>query len=410
MKKIFFLIVLSVISSFVLAEGVTNTALTYTDCYNLALANSYTVKIQAEKLKQANLDRLKAVGGLLPDVTLNHNRYYDYGTAFNDNGWDSSISATQPIFLGFSKFFNISQMDRLAVAEEYNLAQAKKVLAEQTAAAYFNLAAAEADFLNTQEAVNIMNGRAKELKQREALGKSRLSELYAVEARAAVLMAQLEQVKNDVLAAADALSLVLNAENVSIVQPVENESPGSDVEMSKASLNQPAVKSIEAAIEAQSSRINAQHSLFLPQVNLTVSKQIGSSPYASGNYGFVLMAKWPLFDGGARVLDTISEYSAEEALKQQRLALLKSTLYDIKARIRNYNASVDRVLALKEAYDKSSKSYKLQEKDYRYGMATNIEVLQAMADLTDIKKSLDREIIVKEKNRVLVEVVAGNVK
>jgi outer membrane protein TolC len=119
----------------------------------------------------------------------------------------------------------------------------------------------------------------------------------------------------------------------------------------------------------------------------------------------VLSANWPLFEGGSRLFDTISAYSREESLRQKRLAMLRDKLYDIKSRVRDYTASVSITASLKEAYDKSSKSYKLQQKDYRYGMATNIEVIQAMTDMTNVKKALDNAVIAKEKNKILIEIL-----
>lgn len=407
MKKLrlFFVFMLLAAGFAIKAEDTVTKVLTYDECVKKSLENSFDYKIQFEKLKQANLERLKAIGGLLPVISLEHNRYYNYGSSFDDKGWDSSITAIQPVFHGFSKFFSISEKDRLAAAEAYNLSQTKKNIAEQTAAAFYNLALAQANLLNTQEAVNIITGRTKELQDREALGKSRLSEVYTVQSRQAVLSAQLDQARSDTEAAADALALVMNTDSVMIAQPADSDTTAPEIDSTIAARNQPAIKSIEAELEAQSSRINAQESIFLPQIDLTLTKQIGSKPYTGGNFAFVLAANWPIFDGGARVFDTVSEYSAEEGLKQARLSLLKTTLYDIKSRLRDYNASVSSVKFYKDAYDKSLKSYKMMEKDYRYGMSTNIDVLQALSDLTDVKHSLDTAVIMKEKNRVMLGII-----
>ncbi len=411
MKKVTVILGFLFLTAGLMAEEAALKAISYEDCVKTALANSFDYKIQSEKLNQANLDRLKAVGGILPEITLNHNRFYDYGSSLSDNGWDTSISATQPVFYGFSKLFTISQMDRTAVKEEWNLAALKKTIAQDTADAFFGLASAQADLLNTREAFDVMTERVKELKQREALGKTRLSELYSTQASAAVLAAQLKQAEAAVEAASDNLASVINADNTVIIQPVDTGAAAPDMDRDKAVNGQPEIKAAIAAIEAESSRINALHSAFLPQVDLSVSRQLGHSGISApspANYSLTLMANWPLFEGGARVFEAMKGYSAEESLKQQKLQMLKTVLYDLKAKARNYEASAARVVALKEAYDKSQASYKLQEKDFRYGMATNIEVMQAMADLTNIKTSYDREIITKEKNRALLGIMAEN--
>jgi outer membrane protein len=380
--------------------------LTYEECAALALQNSNDHKAQSEKLYQANLARLKAIGDILPEISLVHRRYYgsEIKSLLNDN-WDSSVSAVQPVFHGFDKIMTISEMDREAVKEEYNLKALERKIKEDTAAAFYSLASAQSDLINTQEAFDLMTEREKELRQREALGKSRLSELYSVQSSAAQLAAQLELAKSNVDAAADNLALLTGAENSAIIQPAETDDKEQDLKAADAALSLPEVKALEAGIEAEGRRVMEQQGTFLPQVDLLVSRPVGSSPYADGGWSFMLAANWLVFEGGARLFDTMSEYSKEEGLKQQRLALLKEMLNDVKARIRNYNASVKRVKSLKEAYEKSNKSFKLIQKDYRYGMATNIEVIQSMTDMTNVKKALDNEIITKEKNKILIEIL-----
>jgi outer membrane protein TolC len=237
------------------------------------------------------------------------------------------------------------------------------------------------------------------------LGKSRQSELYSAQSSAAQLAAQLEQAKAGAEAAADRLALVMGMDSVSIIQPVESGSAVAEPDIAGTAAGLPEIKAIEAEIEAEGRRIMEQQGAFLPQVDLTVTKPIGSGPYQDGGFSLVLSANWPLFEGGSRLFDTISAYSREESLRQKRLAMLRDKLYDIKSRARDYTASVSITASLKEAYDKSSKSYKLQQKDYRYGMATNIEVIQAMTDMTNVKKALDNAVIAKEKNKILIEIL-----
>ncbi|MCE5301222.1 MAG: TolC family protein [Spirochaetia bacterium] len=406
MRKILMATFLFSFISLLHAGDVTGTAKSYQDCVGIALQNSIEYRIQSETLNRANLERLKAIGGLLPDITLNHYRYYGYETSFSDDGWGSSVSATQPVFYGFSKLFTISEKDRLAVSREWNLAKLKKNIAEDVADAFFGLASAQADLLNTRDAYEIMTDRVKELKNREALGKSRLSELYAAQARASVLAAQLKQAETAVLAASDKLAFVMNADSPVIIQPVLADTAPPEIDADKTIKSQPEIKAMEADIEAESSRINSLHADFLPQIYLSATKEIGGNPYTAAGYEFALMAQWPFFEGGSRVLEAMKGYSTEESLKQEKLLLLKTVLYDLKAKTRNYEASMERVKALKDAYEKSKLSCDLQQKDYRYGMATNIEVMQAMADLTDIKSSYDRELITREKNRALLNIMS----
>jgi outer membrane protein TolC len=48
---------------------------------------------------------------------------------------------------------------------------------------------------------------------------------------------------------------------------------------------------------------------------------------------------------------------------------------------------------LEDAYKKAKKSYELQVKEYRYGLVTNLDVLQALTFMQDVKQNWDRALI-----------------
>jgi outer membrane protein len=380
--------------------------LTYDECVSIALANSPAHKMQAEKYRQAQLSMLSAVGSFLPTVTLNHSRYYgeDFTNTL-DNTWQSSFEGYAPLFTGFSRVTGFMKTASLAVKEEYALKAAEKQVKEDAADAFFKLAAAQAELLNSQEALNLMQDREKELTQREALGKSRTSELYSVQSSAAVYAAQLESAKSSGDKAADALASLLGTGSAAIVQPLETADETVQQDANALAACQPSVKSAAAEAEAMGRNVLYQESSFLPEVGLMASKALGGSPYRGDDLTFYVTASWRVFDGGQRVLGTIAAFSEEERLRQKARQVLLDAVLDVKSKLRDYEASKKRVESLKTAYEKSSKSFKLMQKDYRYGMATNIEVIQAMTEMINVKKALDNEIITKEKNKVLLEIL-----
>lgn len=381
--------------------------MSYDECVNLALKNSHAYKIQAENLHQANLAKLDAVSALLPNAAIGYSRSYGLKPPkLSSEAWYSSVEIYQPVFAGFNRLMRISEYERFAVREEYNLKALEKKIRQDTAAAFYALASAQSDYMNVQEAYSLMSEREKELKQREALGKSRLYELYSVQSNLALLLAQIEQVGNNTEKAADSLSLAAGITAVVIIQPVETDYVPYELNADDTAAQQPEVKAIEADIEAMARRSLEAEGAFLPEVNFYASKPLGGTYYPGAtDWTFSLRANWTFFDGGSRVLDVMSGLSNEEKLRQQRLAAIKLAAYDVKSKIRDYYASVKRTAALKIAYEKSNKSFKLIEKDYRMGMATNIEVIRYMTDMINVKKALDNEIIAKEKNKVLLEIL-----
>jgi outer membrane protein TolC len=396
--------------------------LTFQDCLKTAKQNSYDYKIQSEKAKQATLAKFKAIGGLLPEISLEHTRDYGVPSAgagagiIQYQGWESELVAVQPVFHGLEKLTSISYYDRLEAREELNLSSTERQLSQDTASAFFALASAQADMSNIQEALDLLNKRVKELRGWLNLGKSRPSEVYAAESADAVTASQLEDAKAAVASAVDRLALIMGVEDVIIQQPVETDASGLTVDVAAVVNNRSEVKALQAALEAQGRLIEMGAGAFLPQVDLSAAKLLGGTPYLGATaykdtgWEFALTANWPVFEGGARVFDSIAALSAEESIRQQLKSEIAVIKYEIKSRVRDLAASENSVRVLKDAYDKSSKSLTAQEHDYEYGLVTNIDVLQAMSTAESVKQSLDREIMQKEMNKVLLGIAVEQYK
>ncbi|MBL0059906.1 MAG: TolC family protein [Elusimicrobia bacterium] len=86
----------------------------------------------------------------------------------------------------------------------------------------------------------------------------------------------------------------------------------------------------------------------------------------------------PLFQGGtvkARVAD------ARSGLQQAQLSLdylERQIQSDVKKAYEAWTASLEESQSLEEAYQASKKSYDAQRREYRLGLVTNLDVLNAM--------------------------------
>ena len=415
-----FIIILSA-AFLVFADDQAVRPLNYEDCYKIALLNSDAVKIESEKLTQANMAKMSAVGAFLPTITVEHLR--DFGISsfgsggYADEGWESEIVATQPVFHGFDKINELSVFDREAYKEELNLISTKRVLAESTAAAFYALASAQSDVINLQDALSFMQARVKELKQWQELGKSRVSEVYATESNAALIATQLEQSKAQVDDASDALARVLGVEyQVAVIQPTESADFAADINVTYTAENRSDVLAQKAEVEASDKRIASGLGVLLPQVDLSAAKVLGGTPYLGATaykdagWQFMLTAQYPLFQGGQRVFDTIAAFSQREAAYRQYVSTLLDVKYELRSRVRDFAAAGKIVAAMKDAYAKATHSLSAQVADYKYGLVTNVDVLQAMSDSTSVKQSLDRTIMTRELDKKLLEISSEVVK
>jgi outer membrane protein TolC len=403
------------------ADDGTTRPLSFDECYKIALANSDAVKIQAEKLKQANMAKLDAFGAMLPNISVEHFR--DFGIrdlnsgGYSDEGWETELVAIQPVFHGLEKINEISVADREAYKEELNLISAKRNLATATANVFYALASAQADIINLQKALSFMQDRVKELKHWLDLGKSRPSEVYATESSAALIASQLEQAKAQADDASDALDRVMGVENpVAVIQPEETSSTVEDINITFTAENRSDVLAQKAEVEASDKRIASGLGVLLPQVDLSVAKVLGGTPflgttaYKDAGWQFMLTAQYPLFQGGQRVFDTVAAFSLREAAYRQYISTLLDVKYELRSRIRDYYAAGRIVAAMKDAYAKATQSLNAQMNDYKYGLVTNVDVLQAMSDSNTVKQSLDRTIVSRELDKKLLEISVEAVK
>ncbi|MEI7542523.1 MAG: TolC family protein [bacterium] len=415
MKKILILLFSVIFAAGLVAESNSDTPLAFSDCYKLAIANSDAVKIQVEKLNQANLAKLKAVGNMLPNIGITHTR--DFGLtsvgAYSDQGWESAITAKQTIFYGFQKINLLSMYDREAYKEELNLISVKRTLAQNTALVYYALASAQADLINVKDSLSYMNDRVTELHQWEKMGKSRPSELYAAQSKAALIASQLEQAKAVLGSAVDALDRVIGSENIKvIVQPIETDFKIEYFNITFTADNRSDILAQKAEVEAQGKKIDAGLGAMLPQVDLSVSKTLGGTPYLGtsaykdNGWQFMLLAQWPIFEGGTRIFDSIAAFSQKEAAYRQYVSNYLDVKYELKSKLRDYKAADKIVIAMKDAYAKATQSLRAQVADYKNGLVTNVDVIQAMLDAASVKQSLDRAIVDKEKDKTILEISA----
>src|SRR5208283_522719 len=128
-----------------------NKPLSFNDCLDIALQNSYDYKIQAENVKQANMAKLAAIGNMLPQVGLLHERAYDLelnnGESLGNGdleygGWETFLTVQQSIFHGFSKIDTVSALDREVLRQEMLLKSTWRQVAQNTAQAYYGYAEA----------------------------------------------------------------------------------------------------------------------------------------------------------------------------------------------------------------------------------------------------------------------------
>lgn len=371
---------------------------------NKIINNSPEVKKADENLQRQKMLSLAAIGDMLPAVSLRYNRYYLAGRdKIEDNGWDTYLNARMVLFSGLSRVNYYLAGTSMEASFEKSAQYSRMLAAEEAISVYFEGASLAMETDNYLESYNLMEKRLKELKRREAIGKARKSEVASSEVRYYSLNAQLVQYENSLRKIKDEISLMAGVETEKFILPECVNTQISDFDADIAAENNPLVQSQKEKFNYAQRAAWAQAGSFLPVVSVSASHKLGENNYRYTGPSVSLFAEWSIFEGGARIAQTAAAVSAAKAAEQDYEDAKRYMKLKISGIFNDYQASLKRKEVLKLAYEAAERSAKAQEKDYYLGNVSNLEVLQAMMDVTDSKRAYDRESAMLLKYSMLLE-------
>jgi len=386
--------------------------LTLRRCMSLAEANSSELKIQSEKLKQAGYAYAQAWSGVWPAAGYEYAKLYrdTAGGAYQTGLSDSKFTFRQPIFYGFRNTSAISYAKALVRKEELQYKTLHRNLEAVLTSAFYDLALADADMANVKNSFKLLNERLGELKDRVRLGKSRRSEALAVESQLATLEANEQKSYYDRSKAVEALAFLtgLSPDSIAIIDDAPlPPGPGDLRKYIEAVRDRSDIEAARQDIVAQSYRLKAAKGAFLPTVNLDGSfYHIRSGSMADSRWETLLSVELPLFQGGARRSVVKQEASRLMQFEESVLFLERRTETEVRGYYRLLDSSLKQAAAYGKAYDKAGESYRIQIKDYRYGLVNNLDVIQAMTGMLEAKKNLDRALIEVKSAKALLDITA----
>ena len=202
-----------------------DSALTLSQCYQLALKQSESLKIQGETIYQFEQRVKETLSAVLPKVDLLYNEFWQDVSGTDSSGGgvggtltrserpEGKIQLRQPIFAGFREFQALEGFKSEKKRQDLILQRTHILLYESAAEAFYTILRLEQDLENTRNVINLTRDRIKELNSRVKLGKSRRSELLSSQAQLASLKGQAEVFKGRAEMAREVLQF-LTGENI----------------------------------------------------------------------------------------------------------------------------------------------------------------------------------------------------
>lgn len=391
-------------------------AVTLGEAYQSALEKTEPVAIQKALASQADERIDQALGRVFPQLSVLGQYTYQESPAggiaafTNPQQYNLRLNLVQPIFRGFAEWAELRSRRALSAAAVAREQNTRLMLYRSVADAYFAVLAEETDCMNLQGLIALMEKQVRELKQRVSIGRSRLGDRLAAEARAASLRAQLLAQRNVLQAARETFRAVtglgVDAELavVSEVPPAPPPLEGLVAEIAKRPDFEAARKDLESADES----ITVARGGHWPAIDATANYYLTRTGALAGSHWDVgATLTWPLFQGGivnAAVREGVERRKAAELT----LAQLKRTAeQELRSAHAASRAAVEQERELLEAMKLSEQNYEQQLKDYRNGLVTNLDVLNALESLAETRRGHDRLVHDAQARRVRLEVAAG---
>jgi outer membrane protein len=380
--------------------------LTLQEAYRLALENYETVKIARESIIQAEMEKRKALSGLLPTIKseLDYTRRPE--AVLNSSGnavirpqGDERFQLTldQPLYTGgqATSAFKIAGLGIQGSREA--LGSTKEDLLFQVASIFYNTLKAKKNAQIDEDDVKRLEEHRRDAEARYRVGEVTKDVLLRAEAELSAAKASLIRADNDLKVAKDQLTLLTKLkggfdadEPTAPVVPPQSDQEQLDTAYK---LRHDLIKKrLDEQIALENVRFT--RGSFFPFLSFEAQyiqdDQSPASPFSTVNHDKLAMLKLtlPLFEGGFRIADLREAQSKARQAELDHVLLREQIRLDIHQSNFNLQALNSVLENLRDQLAFSEENYALVSKRFQFGLATNIDVLDANNTLLDAERQL----------------------
>lgn len=395
--------VLSILSVtlFVTVSSTSATGATLEECFQAALRRSESLAIQGERVFQAKELERQATGSILPSLDATASYLWQDRprsgigqTIFPRTQPLLKFTAVQPLFRGLREFAALRRTRALSEAEHFEYQNAVTALYSRLAEGFYRVLSFESEIRNMTSEADLAEKRAKELRDRRRIGRSRPSEVMSVETTLASLRSEIELVRANLATERELLSFLTGLpESVPLNEPADHVSdrlPPLPEYLARIP-ERPDIRTQQARERAADENVAIARGGHLPSVDMTGNYYLKrSGSLEDVKWDIQVELRMPLYAGG------IIESQVREAASQLMQAELGAgeTLRRATQEVRTFHAQVTSsktaLASLLEAEALANRNYVEQSREYRLGLVTNIEVLEALTELAAIRRNLDK--------------------
>lgn len=372
------------------------------DAVRSAIEKTETVPIGEARIHQADARIDQAKSKFFPILSLGGS-YQQQDTSgvlsrqssalFGGRQTYTRFTLIQSVYEGGRDASNLSASRSDQEIQKQNLSIANYNTFTNVARGFYGVLSGEREIENLNKTITLAHDRVNEIKARAKIGRSRNTEVMAAQAQLAVLEAQRMAAQGQLVTAWDQFILFTGLpRDVKLVEKRENPAPPESIEVYLSRLDQrPDVAAVQSQIDSSKSSIDAAKAGHLPSLALNGNYYLTREGTQQGNnWDFGATLTIPIFAGGlikAQVREAVEKVTESEFTLGQTRRLAEIA---IRTAYNNLVSAMDQVKALESALNSTEANYHEQEKNYRFGQATNLDVIQALNIFQDTKRTLDR--------------------
>ena len=377
-------------------------ALSLDEVFAAALQRSEVIATQTELIRQAEEHYRQAGGALLPTVSGVVTHTWQEGLPASVTSTTptnlsyqpvSKVNATQPLFRGFREFAGLRQTRDLVGAQNEDYQNARVLLFKDVVQNYYGVLTLEQDLRNLDEEIRQNVDREQDIGKRVRIGRSRPAELLNVQATISTLRAQVEQVNTQLRVARETFAFLTGLDASAPLRDSETVAESFEpLPGYLAAVDQrPDVLASQQRLVAARENVKVAQGAHLPSVDLSGNYYLDRPGYLSDvNWDVTLALTLPIYSGGtmqSKVREAVSQRTQAELTVSQTRRQAEQEVRSLYQSVRLDRAQVE---ALDKATDAARKSFEAQSKEYRLGLVTNLDVLQALTAFQENQRALDR--------------------
>jgi len=392
-----------VLLSFSLAfaeEGI----LTLQDAYRLAIERHEAVRIAEEGLYQFEQSKKKAVSNILPTFSIDagYTKYSgEKASTFTviqpDYSYNYSLRLTIPVYRGGREWSALRQAKYLLESGEKRLLVTRESIAMEVARAYYGVLKVEREIEIKEADLKRAEERRRVAQARFNVGEVTKAVVLRAEAELAGIQAELTGAKRDLLVAQERLArLVGLPPGFKVVEPPQKVLPPGGVEDHIKTAIERRSDYLQSKAEVEIAREGIQYARggFMPTLKLDGvyawrdQDPISPAFFNKESVFATLTLSFPLYEGGLRMAEVREAESKLRESEYRSMDIYKRIEVEVREAFYNLEAIDSALEFYKKQVSFAEENYNTVFKQFSYGLATNVDVIDANSTLVKAQMSL----------------------